>query len=434
MKTNYKMVAVMFTFLSFFGLSFAQEFGQPPLEIQNVTATAGDQKITLSWDEGTDQDGVVVGYKIYFGTQAVETQEDAYADEITLGTMTSYTLNNLNNGTEYFFAITALDDEENESNNYSLEVSATPIDPNENLPKISGVTQLSNTEILVTMSEPVQSENPSEDFLFIEKDTSGEVPISSITIDQEQIHIEIPENSLFQGRTYQIIATSGVEDLEGNPVSSGITDTIEFSALYFTPPTSPEETILPDIEALSEPAFDPNLIPEEAESSIGTDEFEDLEDFSGPAIPEGWEANEESGIVQAAKAQDEIPPLDISSLEIDSSLLKDQGLVFLQWILAPDLDEDISDQILYTKKGLSDWDEGYSLGKDLTELELEVDLNENYEVRIVTIDTSNNESAGIAMTFSTTLTKTGPANIGSVIALIVVFFSGLLWLGKRRTI
>lgn len=437
MKIDYKIATVIFTFLSFCGVSLAQEFGQPPLEVQNVTASAGDKRISLSWDMGEDPDGVVVGYKIYYGTQSVQTAEDSYADEITLANMTSYTLNNLVNGTEYFFTVTALDDEENESETYAVEVSATPIDPNDHLPKISGVTQLSNTEILITMSEPVESENPSEAFLFVEKDGSADVTISSVTISAEQVLLTIPENSLFQGKIYQIVATSSVEDLEGNPVSSGITDTIEFIARYFTPPPPPpvEEEVMTEPEETT-PTFNPELVPEEASSAIDAEEFQEVkkieEEFTGPIIPDGWEVSEESGMVQAAKAPDEIPPLDVSDLEMDSSLLEEQGLVFLQWVLAPDLDGDIADQILYTKKGLGNWDDGYSLGKDLTELELEVDLDQNYEVRIVTIDTSNNESAGVSLTFSTTLTQTGPTGIGSVIALIVIFFTGLLWLGKRR--
>ena len=85
---------------------------------------------TLTWDPPTtNADGTPLtdlsGYKLYYGTAS-----RSYAQNVSVGNVTSYTLNNLTDGVTYYFAVTAYDTANNESS-YSNEVSKAmaPVTP-----------------------------------------------------------------------------------------------------------------------------------------------------------------------------------------------------------------------------------------------------------------------------------------------------------------
>lgn len=73
---------------------------------------------TLRWQSNVDPD--LAGYRIYYGTQSRK-----YGPPVTVDkSATTYTINNLPEGSTYFFALTAVDTSGNESV-YSTEVSKT---------------------------------------------------------------------------------------------------------------------------------------------------------------------------------------------------------------------------------------------------------------------------------------------------------------------
>lgn len=74
----------------------------------------------LSWNPSAEPD--VIGYKVYQGTTTL-----VYDTVYDVGNVISYTVQNLNFGTTYYFAITAYDASFNESG-FSPEVSKTPTD------------------------------------------------------------------------------------------------------------------------------------------------------------------------------------------------------------------------------------------------------------------------------------------------------------------
>jgi hypothetical protein len=73
---------------------------------------------TLRWQSNTDPD--LAGYRIYYGTQSRSYGSPVSVDK----SATTYTINNLPEGSIYFFALTAVDTSGNESA-YSKEVSKT---------------------------------------------------------------------------------------------------------------------------------------------------------------------------------------------------------------------------------------------------------------------------------------------------------------------
>jgi hypothetical protein len=76
---------------------------------------AKGEQVTLAWDANTESD--LAGYRIHLGTAS-----NAYNTVIDVGNQNSYTVTNLNQGSTYFFSVTAYNAQGNESD-YSNEVN-----------------------------------------------------------------------------------------------------------------------------------------------------------------------------------------------------------------------------------------------------------------------------------------------------------------------
>lgn len=417
-------------------LSVAQAQTLPPSDIENLVAQAGNREVVLTWDAAED-DGFVSGYRVYYGTNPVIDADDTYEDDLyTNSAETTYTVQNLLNGVEYYFSVTAIDDDQMESFNYSNEASAVPVAPvgeDTEGPKMISAVHTAPNEVTVVMSEPIAPTQASS-FLLSDESTFEEVTIQEIVFNSENLIMKLPLDALVAGNSYELIATSAVEDLAGNPVSSGITDTVVFTAEADFPEPEPvvvepepepvieDEPLLPEEEPLDlEPELDPvvDLIDD------NFDEFDDL--FSElEELPSENQTEEEP---DKSSAPDVTAPLEAQELKADTSNVESSNQVTLSWKPALDLDNDISDQVLYMRTGLGSWDDGYSLGKSVAETTLEVQPNQNYQVRLVTVDTAGNESEGASFSFSTNLSQTGP---GTVIALSVALLIGMMMLLSSR--
>jgi hypothetical protein len=77
------------------------------------------EQVTLAWDANGESD--LAGYKLHLGTAS-----NAYTAVIDVANQTSYTVNNLDRGTTYFFSVTAYNTQGNESD-YSNEVDKTVV-------------------------------------------------------------------------------------------------------------------------------------------------------------------------------------------------------------------------------------------------------------------------------------------------------------------
>ncbi|MBC6951690.1 T9SS C-terminal target domain-containing protein, partial [candidate division KSB1 bacterium] len=92
----------------------------PPAVPQNLTATAGDQQVTLNWQANSEAD--FLRYRIYGGTSPNSTTK---IDSVNGAANTTKIIAGLANGTTYYFRITAVDNNLNQSG-FSNEVNATP--------------------------------------------------------------------------------------------------------------------------------------------------------------------------------------------------------------------------------------------------------------------------------------------------------------------
>lgn len=95
----------------------------PPAAPTNLVATAGDGQVGLGWDANLEVD--LAGYNLYADTSSPVSTAGAPVNGGTLITDTSYTDTGLTNGTTYYYVVTAVDFDDEESG-ASNEASATP--------------------------------------------------------------------------------------------------------------------------------------------------------------------------------------------------------------------------------------------------------------------------------------------------------------------
>lgn len=454
----------------FFASSMQAQGLKPPSDVRNVSATASDKAIELTWDDATDEDGVVVKYKVYYGVTPVTEEGGTYDQEVdTQNDDTTFEVRNLVNNDTYYFGVTAVDDQGNESDLYSVEVSASPTSGEVAVvsPILQNVVHTTPNKILVVMSEPVQLADPAtEAFDLTEDSTGASIPILNVQVNSEQVTLIIDPSVLIVDEFYRVTATTGVTDFDNNPVSSGIVDSVEFKAQeHFVAPPEEEEPADEEEPLLEEdPEEDladgePETTPKSPNnfgsffldnSGSGSDTANFLDGLLAPdnlinnletvdpePINKAVTAPVSDPVVANSKpvlssAPDLMPPQDARSIEADTSNFE-SGEVMVSWAPAFDIDGDIKDQILYTRVGLGAWDKGLSLGKDVSEAKMSVQQNQNYQVRLVTVDVSGNESFGAAFEFSTTLSQSGGGQ-GTVIALSVIAMLGFFFLfaGGRR--
>jgi len=95
----------------------------PPGTPQNLTATYGNQQVSLRWDQNSDAD--LAKYRIYRSTTSPAA---TLIDSVVASSPpdTFYTDTGLTNGQIYYYRITAVDSAGTVSDGYSNEVSATP--------------------------------------------------------------------------------------------------------------------------------------------------------------------------------------------------------------------------------------------------------------------------------------------------------------------
>lgn len=130
----------------------------PPAPPKNLTATAGDKQITLKWDANSELD--LLRYRIYGG---IAPNPTTAIDSVLAALGTTKIITGLNNGTKYYFRITAVDLTLNVSG-YSNEVSATPTTgpAAPNAPTNLAATPVSSTQINLTWSDNSSNETSFE--------------------------------------------------------------------------------------------------------------------------------------------------------------------------------------------------------------------------------------------------------------------------------
>lgn len=227
-----------------------------PSDVENVKAMAGDKMVTLSWDAATDN-VAVTGYKIFYGTSSVASDTASYTmGPVDAGNVLTYDVKDLQNDTTYYFAVTAYDAAGNESEFYSEEVSATPktgatgapAADDKTAPKVVSATAPFKNMVKVTFSEGVKLPTTAPESAFSIKDDflGTALAISKAEMDTtDKSNKTVVLTTAEQKKNSKYILTAGIQiqDLAGNPIVSGTSDTAVFSgtdAEQVVKPAAPE--------------------------------------------------------------------------------------------------------------------------------------------------------------------------------------------------
>jgi len=372
---------------------------QNTASIENVSqfsAESGDRKIILTWQKPSQQ---ILGYKIFFGTKSVQNKESEKYDQNVLlpnPEIQSYTLSGLFNNIDYFLSIKTIGMSGDLLSEYAPEIKIMPVVSGDAEPPIlkTGIQESENS-MKLTFSKLIQIKDAQ--YAFQVKEKYGNTSINVITSEAKgnEAFITVESGKLLPENTYVVMATSLVEDLQGRPVTSGKSDTIEFVAQSFENTETQADT----------------------QASTTTEATSALTSFSSPTETTNTAFNKPN-------------KLEVKNVKVDTKKIKDEKMVYISW--TPNDDPSITDQILFTKKKGEDWDKGFSLGLSISSMGVNVELNQQYEVKIVTMNNLGIQSKGKPVKFSTyLLPKSGPLDIAAVIGILGLLFVGT-WIFRGK--
>ena len=177
--------------------------------------------VTVSWNPNSETD--LAGYKIYYGTQSRN-----YDKTIDVGNTTSYRITNLSDGLTYYFAVTAYDTANNESD-FSEEVFIT-LAPPEQPPVVAYFQAVDPQTLHLVFNKKMDPQSlktisnytisPTIQILSVEIDTS--LTVVTIHTDKHQV-----------GKTYTL-TVQNVKDLAGNSMENPYS--VNYSFKDQTPP------------------------------------------------------------------------------------------------------------------------------------------------------------------------------------------------------
>lgn len=207
-----------------------------PSDVENLKAAPADGGVSLTWNVATDNVGVK-GYRLYYGVKSVTTDGGSYdKGPIDVGNKISYNVTGLANGTKYYFAMTAYDAAGNESQNYSVEASATPLHgaADTTAPKVVKALAVDKGDVSVTFSEAVQlpKTHPENAFSIKNETSNVQLQVNGAAVDAtdptgQTVLLQTANQQA--GASYILTAGIDVKDLAGNPIISGTSDTAAFT-------------------------------------------------------------------------------------------------------------------------------------------------------------------------------------------------------------
>ena len=162
--------------------------GQAPPAPTGLGATAGDGLIELTWEEATD--GSLAGYNVYRSTSSFSDISDANKLNGSPVGDTAYADTDVENGTEYFYRVTAVGDQDGRESDPSGQASASPESAGE--PFITTWETTSANESIT-----IPTENSSVDYDF-------EIDWGDGTTEQITGEDPDPSNSYAEPGTYTV--------------------------------------------------------------------------------------------------------------------------------------------------------------------------------------------------------------------------------------
>lgn len=456
-----------------------------PSDVENFKAQAGDSEVLLTWDKATDN-VAVTGYKIYRGTQSVKSTDADYdlPSIPVVGDINNYIVKNLTNGQKYYFTITAKDAAGLESGNYAIEVSATPeagatvsqVTDDGSPPQVKEIKAEDVITVQAIFSEAVKLplEQPASAFKIEKISDKSRLIVQKAEIDARDATgktILLTVEPQTENEDYLVTAGIELQDMSGNPVVSGTSDTGMFKGSAKLRASSVEGTVeQPPVEdkeaplvtgAVSEGGSVFNVtfseaivLPDDAKTkfiitnksssarlavvnvTLSVDskvayvatskqdvaEYEikvsGVKDTAGNVITENSTV---SATGTQASLKDLVPPEDVTKLV---SRIKDaqNNIVELKWTASKNTAKDLADQVVYQSEGRGTKvfsAGGKSLGGVAVTYDVSgLEVGKWHSFKVTTKDTSGNESKG-AFT-SIFLPQTGPGILAAGLTAVLV--------------
>ncbi len=122
-----------------------------PPQVSGLTGTELDSSVDLVWEEVKGHETEIQKYKIYYGTAFDEFDKSIETDD----SVTLLTIDELENDTQYFFAVTAIDSKGLESEEKSIVIAVTPVSPDEESSLSGDELTEEPTDVAVPVFDPV---------------------------------------------------------------------------------------------------------------------------------------------------------------------------------------------------------------------------------------------------------------------------------------
>jgi len=416
MKTNTKQSIIALMTAAAMAIPFALAASEPG-DVNNVIATVKNATtLEVTWDAVMDNEGNPIDhYRIYYGTQSVlEGDAPSYDVEVdTPDNQTVYDLGTLTTDSTYFLAVTAIDSDNIESSNYSIEATGTPteaIDEGDTTaPIVLNVISADKNHVLVGFSETINLPELLAEAAFTITEQINEANILEVTAAEQ--YLEDPEAKTIilttadqtKNVNYIVTASVAITDIDGNPIESGNTDSGLFLGSNANSTTAED---MPQDETI--------------DTTIETEINNITEDPADALL-------EEDPLVEE---EDITPPENITNLLLNFKEQLEKFVIIMNWTSSIDSAKDLVDQVLYSSmdKGLT-YDTGQSLGATTTTHQIpNLEGGKEYTFKITTKDASGNESVGVVK--SIRLPQTGP--LAGLLVLGSALAAGRVLRRKKR--
>lgn len=136
-------------------LDFEEKVAPP--NVTNVVAVPGDRKVSLTWDAVVPSASSLTNYRVYYGLAPNDLSEAVD----TFSVATNWFVPNLVNGQTYYFAVVAVDDRTNVSDQFSNIVMATPVQVLGEMPGVDVLEGAAGSEALNDMKRDASESGPA---------------------------------------------------------------------------------------------------------------------------------------------------------------------------------------------------------------------------------------------------------------------------------
>lgn len=206
------IIALFATVLNAFALSAVDT---PKLE--EVTSNSA----TISWNDIE----WAYAYMVYYDTKEVTADSSSYMESDDLIEDTTYTISDLTSETEYFFYVTAINEEGNETDLSSALVLETS--KNENLALLA-VDVMYDNQILAKFNRKLDSsENAIREFK-LENESGEKVSVKESFMYNEETIAIILNDSLASSNKYTLTVIA-INDTDGKNIEAGVDGIKEFT-------------------------------------------------------------------------------------------------------------------------------------------------------------------------------------------------------------